>query len=100
MADHHHREEDATLWQCNTGITRVEGVPRDMQFFPHLSRSGSRGYDIPFREMILENHCWYSVLHITGGSTKEVQQVVQPVDGGCDHVHPPFRLPAIQWIKQ
>jgi hypothetical protein len=56
MADDHHREEDTALWQCNTGITRVDGVPRDTQFLPHPSRGGSRGYNIPFCEMILENH--------------------------------------------
>jgi hypothetical protein len=56
MADDLHREEDAALWQHNTGITRAKGVPRDMQFLPHPSRGGSRGYDTPFREIIFENY--------------------------------------------
>jgi hypothetical protein len=29
-------------------------VPRDTQFLPHPSNGGTRGYDIPFREFILE----------------------------------------------
>ncbi len=31
-------------------------MPRDTQFLPHPSHGGSRGYDTPFREMILENY--------------------------------------------
>ncbi len=60
MADDHHREEDATLRWRNNVISRVKGVERDTQFLPHPSCGGSRGYDIPFREMILENyHTWH-----------------------------------------
>jgi hypothetical protein len=56
MAANHQREENAAHRQHNNGITRVKGVPRDTQFHPHPSRGVSRGYDIPFREMNLENY--------------------------------------------
>ena len=29
-------------------------MPRDTRFLPHPSRGGSRGYDIPFRQMVLD----------------------------------------------
>ena len=56
MAANHQREEDPARGRCNNWIMRVEGVPRDTKFLPHPSRGDSRGYDIPFREVILKNH--------------------------------------------
>ena len=58
MAAIQQREDDVAHWRRNNGLSRVERVPRarDTQFLPHPSRGGSRGYDIPFRQMILENH--------------------------------------------
>jgi hypothetical protein len=49
------REDDAAKWQQWNGIARarVERVPRDTQFFPNPSNGGSRGYDVPFRQMIV-----------------------------------------------
>ena len=49
-------EETAALWRRSNGIARVDRVPRDTQFLPHPSNGGTRGYDIPFREFILENY--------------------------------------------
>jgi hypothetical protein len=48
------REDDAAKWRQKNGIARVEGVFRDTQFLPHPSIGGSRGYDIPFCEMMVE----------------------------------------------
>jgi hypothetical protein len=49
------REDDATKWQQRNGIARarVERVPRDTQFIPHPSNGESRGYDIPFHQMMV-----------------------------------------------
>ena len=55
MADQRPKET-AALWSRNNGITRVDRVPRDTQFLPHPSNGGTRGYDIPFCEFILENY--------------------------------------------
>ena len=48
------REDDAAKWRRNSGVARVDGVLRDTRFLPHPSVGGSRGYDIPFRQMIVE----------------------------------------------
>jgi hypothetical protein len=48
------REDDAAKWRQKNGIARVEGVLRDTRFLPHPSIGGSRGYDIPFRQMMVE----------------------------------------------
>jgi hypothetical protein len=48
------REDNAAKWRQKNGIARVEGVFRDTQLLPHPSIGGLRGYDIPFREMIVE----------------------------------------------
>jgi len=50
------QEDDVARWRRNNGLSRVERVPRDTQFLPHPSHGGSRGYDIPFRQMMLEYH--------------------------------------------
>ena len=47
-------EEDAAKWRRNNGVERVDGVLRDTRFLPHPSAGGSRGYDIPFRQMIVD----------------------------------------------
>jgi hypothetical protein len=48
------REDDAARWRRNNGVERVDGVLRDTCFLPHPRVGGSRGYDIPFRQMILD----------------------------------------------
>jgi len=48
------REDDAVEWRQKNRIARVEGVLRDTRFLPHPSIGGSRGYDIPFRQMMVE----------------------------------------------
>jgi hypothetical protein len=48
------REDDAAKWCQNNGVVRVDGVFRDTRFLPHPSVGGLRGYDIPFRQMVVE----------------------------------------------
>ena len=48
------REDDAAKWCRNNGIARVDRVLRDTRFLPHPSRGGSRGYDIPFGQIIVD----------------------------------------------
>jgi hypothetical protein len=48
------REEDAAKWRQRNGIARVERVPRDTQFLSHPSNGRSRGYDIPYYQMMVE----------------------------------------------
>jgi hypothetical protein len=49
------REDDAAEWQQRNRVARVEGVLRDTRFLPHpSSRGGSREYDIPLRQMMVE----------------------------------------------
>jgi len=48
------REDDAAKWRRDNGVARVDGVLRDTRFLPHTSVSGSRGYNIPFRQMVVE----------------------------------------------
>ena len=48
------REDDAAIWRCDNGVARVDGLLRDTQFLPHPSVGGSRGYEIPFRQMVVE----------------------------------------------
>ncbi len=52
--DNFQREDDAARWRRNNGVERVDGVLRDTRFLPHPSVGGSRGYDIPFRQMIVD----------------------------------------------
>jgi hypothetical protein len=51
--DRFQREEDTAKWQQKNGIARVERVLRDTQFLPHPSNGGSRGYNIPFLQMMV-----------------------------------------------
>jgi hypothetical protein len=48
------REDDAAEWQQRNGVARVEGVLRDTRFLPHPSCGGSRGYDIPLHQIMVE----------------------------------------------
>ena len=48
------REDDAARWRRNNGVERVDGVLRDTRFLTHPRVGGSRGYDIPFRQMIVD----------------------------------------------
>ena len=50
------REDDAAKWRRNNVIVRVDRVPRDTQFLPHLRVGGARGYDIPFRQMLVVSY--------------------------------------------
>ncbi len=48
------KEDDAAKWRRNNGVESVDGVLRDTRFLPHPSAGGSRGYDIPFHQMIVD----------------------------------------------
>ena len=48
------REDDAARWHRNNGVERVDGVLRDTRFLTHPRVGGSRGYDITFRQMIVD----------------------------------------------
>ena len=48
------REDDAARWHRNNGVKRVDGVLRDTRFLPHSIVGGSRGYDIPFCQIVVE----------------------------------------------
>jgi hypothetical protein len=50
------REDDAAKWHRDNGIARVDRVLKDNRFLPHSSRGGSRGYDIPFRQTIVDTY--------------------------------------------
>ena len=48
------REGNAAKLRHNNGVTRVDGVSRDIQFLSHLRIGGSRGYDIPLCQMMVD----------------------------------------------
>ena len=48
------KEDNAAKWRRNNGVERVDGVLRDTRFLPHPSAGGSRGDNIPFRQMIVD----------------------------------------------
>lgn len=48
------REDDVAKWRRKNGVARVDRVLRDSRFLPHPRNGGSRGYDIPFRQMIVD----------------------------------------------
>jgi hypothetical protein len=50
------REDDAARWRQNNGVTRVDKVLRDTQFLSHPRISGSRGYDIPLHQMMVDSY--------------------------------------------
>jgi hypothetical protein len=49
------REDNFAKWRQRNGIARarVERVPSNTQFLPHPSNGESRGYDIPFCQMMV-----------------------------------------------
>jgi hypothetical protein len=50
------REDYAARWRQNNGVTRVNRVLRDTQFLSHLRIGGSRGYNIPLRQMMVDSY--------------------------------------------
>jgi hypothetical protein len=51
------REDDvASVNGVENGVARVDRVLRDTRFLPHPRKGGSRGYNIPFRQMIVDAH--------------------------------------------
>ena len=50
------REGDAAKWRQNNGVARVDGVSRDTQFLSHPRIGGSRGYDIPLSQMMVDSY--------------------------------------------
>jgi hypothetical protein len=48
------REEDATRWRQNNGVTRVDRVLQDTQFLSHPRIDGSRGYNTPLCQMMVD----------------------------------------------
>ena len=46
------REDLIAKWRQDNGVARVDGVLRDTRFLSHPRIGGTRGYDIPFRQMI------------------------------------------------
>ena len=48
------REDPSAKWCRDNGVARVDGVLRDTRFLPHPRLGGMRGYDIPFRQMIVD----------------------------------------------
>jgi hypothetical protein len=48
------REDPVAKWRRENGVARVDGVLRDTRFLPHPRHGGARGYDIPFRQMIVD----------------------------------------------
>ena len=50
------REDDAAKWRRNNVIVRVNRVPRDTRFLPHLRVGGAQGYNIPFHQMLVVSY--------------------------------------------
>jgi hypothetical protein len=48
------REGNAAKWRQNNGVARVDGVSRDTQFLSHPRIGGSREYNIPLRQMMVD----------------------------------------------
>ena len=48
------REDSIAKWRWDNGVARVDGVLRDTHFLPHPRIGGTRGYDIPFCQMIVD----------------------------------------------
>ena len=49
-------EDEAALWRRERGLSRVAGVFRDDQFFPHSSGGAMRGHSIVFRQKIVSDY--------------------------------------------
>jgi hypothetical protein len=50
------REGNATKWHQNNGVARVDGVLRDTQFLSRPRFGGSRGYNIPLCQMMVDSY--------------------------------------------
>ncbi len=50
------REGGDAKWCQNNGVARVDGVSRDTQFLSHPRTGGSRGYNIPLCQMMVESY--------------------------------------------
>lgn len=50
------REGNAAKWRQNNGVARVDGASRDIQFLSHPRIGGSRGYDIPLSQMMVDSY--------------------------------------------
>jgi hypothetical protein len=50
------REGNAAKWHQNNGVVRVDGVSRDTQYLSHLRIGGSRGYNIPLHQMVVDSY--------------------------------------------
>jgi hypothetical protein len=50
------REDDAARLHQNNGVARVNGVSWDTQFLSHPRIGGSRGYNIPLRQMMVDSY--------------------------------------------
>ncbi len=50
------REGDVAKWRQNNGVARVDGVFWDTQFLSHPRIGGSRGYDIPLSQMMMDSY--------------------------------------------
>ena len=48
------REDPNAKWRRDNGVVRVDGVLRDTRFLSHPRIGGTRGYDIPFHQMIVD----------------------------------------------
>jgi hypothetical protein len=48
------RENNATRWRQNNGVTRVNRVLWGTQFLSHPRIGGSRGYNIPLCQMMVD----------------------------------------------
>ena len=52
----HFPEEDAAHFRKRTGIERVDLMYRDTRFLPHPNVGGTRGYNIPFRQIFITDY--------------------------------------------
>jgi hypothetical protein len=50
------REVNAAKWHQNNNVARVDGASRDIQFLSHPRIGGSRGYDIPLSQMMVDSY--------------------------------------------
>ncbi len=50
------REGNAAKLHQNNGVARVDGALRDIQFLSHPRIGGSRAYDIPLSQMMVDSY--------------------------------------------
>ena len=83
------REDPIAKWRCDNGVARVDGVLRDTRFLPHPRLGGTRGYDIPFRQMIID--AYRAGNPPPKGMKASVYRWMQNVGrNGGDQIHPWF----------